>query len=450
MSACVPLVANERVASISAEGHAWLVVPGDSQQQLRIVDPFDGPSIAAVTVELPRASTLHAWSADDAALLTESGLWRLEQFDRIEVSPPMSLSADSAMCGDPSGGGFALDDGVLWQRRADGQWWTWDSDTDAQNAPRALVGHDGACVGVDEVLWLAGSDGALWRIANDTVTRPVRFATLADAAATEGSIGVVDDEFFWSADVDADVEAQMSWQPWRFSGAVPSALSASDGALWMLSDGRVLRFDGEAWTEVTHDAAGAWTGVIAHANGAWLVSDEQVCNLSFAPMLRIDGIVPFQARPQVEHLISVASSDGATIEVFVDDVAVPLDPGEDAGTYDGLVALPSVGWHSVRVHSDATERTLNLKRLPPTEATWAADIEPLAVEHCTGAECHGGTDVNAPMPLDTIEAWRMHAEDIQTRVVESKTMPPPGVVSVDWGDDQIATINLWLQGDQLP
>ncbi|MEM6996271.1 MAG: hypothetical protein AAF721_37535 [Myxococcota bacterium] len=446
---CTAVGPGERLASISAEGHAWLLTEDDEAATVRVVDTFDDGPDATFTIGLREIGAVHAFSADDAALVADGGLWRLHDLDRIEVTAPAPLSGAAAMCGDPTTDGLLLTASDLFQRRDD-QWWSFPLGH-AGALPSAVVGHDSACSGTDETVWMTAQDGTVWRLQGDEFERPVRFDALVGAAATDGMLGVLDDEFLWigSDSPDAGAEASWSWQPWRFPNALPTDLSASDGALWMWSGPDLLRLNAQGFLRVEHAAPTTFTQITAGAGGAWLSGAGELCHLALSPMLRVEGIRPFQRSRLAETEFSVASADDATVLAFIDDEPLPLTADPDGSTFHGVLALPTVGWHRLRVQSDANERSIAVKRLPPEEIGWNADIRPLVLAYCSGDTCHGGQDVDAPRALDTLEAWTDLAPAIDNRVVAAQNMPPPGL-SDTWGDDQIDVIAQWLDGERLP
>ena len=434
---CVAMDGDEVLLSVSPEGHAWLGRLGSEAQVLRVIDPFEDMSDATVELALPEISAAVAWSGTDATLATADGLWRLEHFERIAVDTPTELSPQSAICGDPGRDGLLLEDGVLWERRFDGRWWRWESG----GAAVGFVGHEQACAGVDEVLWMTTADGTLLRLAQGRVDRPVRFTGLRAAAATDGVLAVLDEDFLWTAS-DPD-----QWQPWRFTKAMPTMLSASGGAVWMVAGKRILRFTSEGWAEIEADLDGrAWTAVAAHAHGAWALADGELCNLGLGSAIRVEGLRPFWSAHEAEHEVVVEASDGSEVRAWIGGEPLTLAQDEESGRFEGTIELATVGWHRVKLEAGAARRDLAVRRLPGLEVGWEADVRPLAEVNCSGQGCH---DANA-LKLDSLEAWEDNASKIEQRVLEAMTMPPPGTRDETWGEAQLELVEAWFEGGMLP
>jgi hypothetical protein len=444
---CTPLREGETLASVSPEGHAWLVVGGAESSSIRVLDAFDPEAMGEVVTDVALAdvSELRAWSADDAAVVTSAGLWRLEDLARVELTPPDGFSAPAILCGDPSVEGSMLAGGTLFERRDDG-WWGWDTGATGAAAPSALVTADGECRAIDDILWMTASDGTLWRVDTTTYSKPLQFAALVASASTEGMVAVLEADRLW---IGAE-----TWQPWVFPGAVPTALAAAGGYLWMTSGEQLLRFDGETFVEVERLLDEPALAIGAHAGGVWLVGESQVCHQATAPMIRVAGAHPFLRSGLESHDLWLSASDAsAELSATVDGEALELSLDAETGLHAAhpFFALP--GWHDVRIVATTADgesaRDLWIKRVPDVERSWAADIEPIVAANCTGASCHheGST---TPPDLGSYDAWIALADTIRTRVVEGQTMPPPANRSPEWGDDEIEIISQWLEGDMLP
>lgn len=447
-SMCVPLLAGETLVSVSPEGHAWLSSPSDVPPRLRVVDPFDATAPMSTEVDLGGLLRVQAWTDQDAVVIAEDGLWRLEGFSRIKIDEPASLSEASSMCGDPSRNGSLLVGGSLFERRADGQWWVWDSGVEGQGAPDSIVEYDGDCNGPNDTLWLTAPDGTVWQLAASETHRPVRFSSLLEMVATGGMLGALETDRLWVGGLLDD--STLQWQQWRFPGEVPTQLSASAGALWMLSGSQLLRFDGETWAQVSHDMATVAVRAIAHPNGVWLVGDTEVCNVALGPMIRLEGLRPNYRGPELDYDVRVLSSGGDPVTAAVDGAEEPLSLNGETGWYEGTVRLDSLGWHTLTLTAGSSTRTVPVKRLAETQASWEADIKPLYTDNCTGGDCHGGSGSRAPAALDTFELWREYADKIEARVVSAENMPPPAQQTAEWGPQQIEIVAQWIEGGQLP
>jgi hypothetical protein len=433
----------EVLLSVSPEGHAWLVVPG-APNSVRVLDPFEAAMTETIEdVDVPALLDAQAWSASDAALVAEDGIWRLEEFARVSMTPPTGFELPASLCGDPGTNGVLVSAGMVFERRADQNWWGWDPGVAGDGAPAGVVRFDGECQSADDITWLTARDGTLYRVEPAQFSRPVRFASFAGAAATEGMLAILETDRLW---VGPD-----AWQSWIFPGPVPAEVSASGGRLWMMSGTQLLSFDGATWIEVTHGVSGAVERVAAHAGGAWLVGADAICHQAMGPMLRVEGLRPFSRSAELDHSIRVRASDATmSVAADVDGAAIDLALDPETGWLEGDVRLGEVGWHTIGLSSaDASaHRSILVKRLPETVRSWATDVEPIYQASCAGGLCHGGSS-DAPN-LATVDAWRDKSAAIRTRVVEARTMPPPASAGPDWGDDDVEIIREWLEGGMLP
>ena len=447
-TSCVTLGAGETLWSVSPEGHAWLASAGQDAQMIRVVDPFDPGGELVEEIAIGALQQVNAWSQMDAAIVADDGLWQLDQLARIQLTPPAGVVTPPMMCGDPSVNGFLLTDGLLFERRADDMWWLWDPEVEGDGALGQLVSYEGECVSADNAMWLTSADGTLWQLQQAQVYRPVKFASLVGAAATASTLAILESDRLWLHDAVAD-----AWQPWLFSGAVPAQMSAADGRVWMASGQQLLVYAAgsspeTAWSAVSHDMASAITAVHSHAGGAWLVSDSEACHVATGPMLRIEGVRPYARNIEFVYEIGVSADNGAAVTASVGEDPVDLTLDAMSGLYTGTARLDTTGWHDLIIATDGATRFVPIKRLPEVERSWAEDIEPIYQSQCTGSDCHGSATEEAP-DLDTLEAWQINATQIRTRVVDVRTMPPPGA-RPDFGDEQVEIISQWLEGGMLP
>ncbi|NUO52874.1 MAG: hypothetical protein HOV80_28855 [Polyangiaceae bacterium] len=439
---CSALRPGEKLLSVSPEGHAWLVVEG-SPNSVRVLDPFETSMVEVIEdVEIAGIVAGQAWSARDAAVVTDAGLWRLDDLARIELTPPSGFAAPGALCGDPGQNGLLVSNGKVFERRLDGQWWSWNPGVEGEGAPNAIVRYDGDCQSTANLSWLTSADGTLYRVEPATFSRPVRFEGFVGAAATNDSVAVLETDMLWMGP-DA-------WQSWIFPGPVPTELSASAGLYWMVSGSQLLRFDGETFNEVTHGITGPIERVAAHAGGAWVVGGDKICHQATGPMVRIEGVRPFSRTTEIEIPIRVRASDASDVTATIDGTPITL-VSDDEGWLAGEARLDTVGWHTIDLAAagGGAARSVVVKRLPEVTRSWEADIAPIYQASCTNSDCHraGSSD---PPDLGSYDAWKEHSVAIRTRVLEAKTMPPAANIGPEWGDDDIETIREWLEGGMLP
>lgn len=440
---CSPRRPGEKLLSVSPEGHAWLVIPGDTSS-VRVLDAFGGEMVETIDdVAIGGVAEAQAWSSRDAALVTDAGLWRLEDLARIELTPPSGFTAPASLCGDPGDNGALVSGGLVFERRGL-EWWGWNPGAVGDEAPRAAIRFDGECQGTDDLMWLTAADGTLFRVEAAAYSRPVRFAGFVDAAATQGMLAVLESDKLWIG--------PESWQSWLFPGPVPAKLSASSGAIWMASGAQLLRFDGAQWVEVAHTMSEPIEDVAAHAGGVWIAGATTVCHQATGPAVRVEGVRPFARSIELEYALSVRASDDSTdIVADVDGVPVALVLDAETGYWQGAARLDTIGWHTVNVSDSGglAARSIPVKRIPEVSRSWAADVSPIYQASCSGNDCHREGATDRP-DLGTYEAWKTNADAIRTRVVEARTMPPAANVGPDWGTDDIEIIQEWLEGGMLP
>lgn len=437
---CVPFTADEALWSVSPEGHAWLARSVGALQQLRVLDPFDAQIAHGVELALAPFRQLQAWSPTDAALVTDDGLWRLEELARLEQASPADPTTISSMCGDPGSNGMLLAEGVLYERRG-GSWWHWDAAAGSSAAPRSVIGLDGDCVDTEDVTWLVAADGTIWQLGSTRVDQLQQFEAGAAVAATSGIVAILESSRLSIR--------RGGWQAWGFDGAMPTLTSAAGGALWLAAGEQLLRTDGDEFFEVSHPLAEPITTVMAHAGGAWIVGENNICHVSTAPMLRVVGLRPHFRGAQSEYDLSLSASDGADVlSASVDGEAIALHLDDDTGELVGRLRLDRIGWNALSVESAGTVRTVPVKRLPAVVRSWDEDIAPVYEQHCTGSDCHGSS-ADAP-DLSSYAAWVSRADEVRVRVVEAATMPPAFAQGPDWGETHVLSIAEWLEGGMLP
>lgn len=443
---CIPLDTDESLASVSPQGHAWLTRAQGAELGIRVVDAQEGlvDVLAEETLEVGVLRSLQAWDGENAAALTSEGLWALEAFARVQVTPPASLDADASMCGDLSRDGLLLTDGVLFERRADDNWWQWDSNVQGERQPREIVRYGGDCLGVEDTVWLTAGDGTLWQLSDTDVARPARFPELIDTAATRGMVALLESETLWVGHLE---DEEVLWEAWSFPGGTPANVSAAQGAVWMVAGDDLLRYDGSDWQQIRHDASGPFDRVLAHPGGAWLAGETELCSVVVEDSFVVEGVRPYLRGIESEHAFRVwSSADPVAASVAGQDV--PLSLAED-GAHEGRVVLDALGWHELVLTAGEASRTVPIKRVPDTVRSWATDIEPLYTASCTGSACHGGDEPTSPRALSSYDIWRDSAAVIRTRVLEAQTMPPPGQGD-GWDADSVEVVAQWIEGGMLP
>lgn len=448
---CRDLIAGEQLVSVSPEGHAWLASSGEANgTTLRVLDAFDLAAEQSDALELSSPSQMQAWSARDGAALADDGLWLLEDLARVQLTAPDGFAAPARFCGDPGTNGFLVSSGQLFERRDDAQWWAWNPGAVGEAMPTDLLRIEGECQDASNVTWMTSPDGTLWRVEPTQYSQPLRFTAMKAAAATGATLAIIDGEELWVGATGASVE----WQPFTFEGDAPTVLGAAGAHVWLGAGPQLLRTDGETVVEVSHLLAAPIEQILAHAGGVWIVGGGQICHQATSPMARVQGIRPFARSKEHIYPFSVVASDAAmSVSASLDGEPIDLTVDGETGRYEGEARLEHVGWHDLVLDVSGGgavgTRSIMLKRLPEQQRSWAEDIAPLYDASCTGGTCHQAGS-QSPPDISTYEAWVELAAVIQSRVVDAKTMPPPGSEPADWGEDDIATIAQWLQGGMLP
>ncbi len=443
-STCTSLQAGERLVSVSPEGHAWLVREG-SPSHVRVLDAFgDELAIEERDLEVGDIADAQAFSGSDAALVGSS-LFRLTDFARIELGAPEGFQSPATLCGDPSDDGVLLSAGSVFEAHADA-WMVWSPGGEAETVPTRAVRHEGACRGTKDSLWLTSEDGTLYRVDGAQFATPIRFDGLVDAAATDEALAVLDGGGLWIQSGDD------TWSAWVFDGGTPETLTAVGSTLYLGAGSKLLRYDGAAWEEIETDLGQPIRAVAAHANGVFVIGDDTICHQSFGAGIRVGGVTPFSQSKDLERTFTVEASDGSEdVSATVDGETIDLGTDEETGLPFATARLEAIGWHTIELTSatSGARRTLHLKRAPETERRFEADIAPIYQANCATAGCHT-KDSTDPPDLSTYASWTANADLIRTRVVEGKTMPPAANVGPDWGEDDIKTIQEWLEGGMLP
>lgn len=446
-SVCTELLGGERLLSVSPEGHAWLGREGDEGVLVRVLDAFGGVMTeTATSLDLGEVVEARAWSASDAALISDKALFRIEDFSRVQVSTPEGFLAPASLCGDPTAGGVLVSNGTVYEQRANA-WWSWKPSADAADLPSSIVQYDGQCHGSDDIMWLTSESGALYRVTAADYTQPVQFPDLVSVAATEGLVAALVSNRLWTS--TSSGQGEQAWQAWTFTGPMPTSIVASGGVLWTVSGPELLRFDGVEWRSVAHEMKEPMAVLAAHESGIWTLGESTVCHATLGETVRIEGLTPYTRSTELDYQLSVIASDGLAPSGSVDDKPFELERDEETAAYIGKARLDTLGWHLVVLETSSARRELWVKRLPEVERTWEADIKPIFEQSCASSTCHHAGSEDPP-DLASYEAWTSFAADIRTRVVQGKSMPPPANVGPEWGDDQIVTIQEWLEGGMLP
>lgn len=449
---CVNAPHERDVQSISPSGEAWLV---DSRAEQLIVL---GPN-AKVQMEFTFATEglgrLHAWNDVYASFIASGRLWRTDPNTRPQLAAwPPGLPQPTDFCGDPStdGDGVVIAGNAIY-RREQGFWWRWTLPSGENFGPLSSIARGaGACVDSEGAAWLLDESRTLWRVhAEDT--RPVEGFDDVAGATFVPAIGVVG----WRRDTLL-VRNLGESSSLRFPDGDPIVgVSGSESTLWVLTPGRLWRYDGADWLEAVPatgapaenltsarllgaDATGVWIGTATEA-------EQRICRLTPRPNLDLHGLRP------LERL----SAPVVSLEVFGDalekleDLTLVLD-AKEVHRHDGsapwlveALDLGPDGWHVLELVSGGrTLRRLEIELRQPKLATWQEDIDPLAAQHCALAGCHDvHAEGNRPSLAD-YQDWVDNADAIRLRVAASD-MPPPAARLETWTPEAATTILSWIE-----
>jgi hypothetical protein len=450
---CVSAAAGQALVGVSPDGFAWLAetMPGDGATRFAVVDPWsEAVTAAPVDLALGTMVSIQPRSADDAIVVAADALWHVDAWSRVSLVPPEGWAGSASACGNPRDNGFVLTGGTLYEHRPDA-WWGLTPEAHEGGSPDRIIAFDGECTGPADETWMSAPDGTIWRVSIEGEVRGLRFAELTAAAATGSTLAVLADGELWLGPEE--------WTRWDFEAGQPGTIAASGDQVFIAVGDRVLRAVGDEFTELSAPDAlggGEIEALLAHPGGLWIRRAGELCHAAIGPQLRIADVHPYQRTPERELSFSVASSDAdAAVDATLDGEPLTLTPGAIAGELTGVLSLGGLGWHRLELQaagtdSTATPRTLWLRHDVPAEVSFAADVAPIAAEHCSGGSCHSAmTDAGVPV-LETLEAWAQHVEKIEERVVELDNMPPIGVRAESWGSDEVEMIAKWIEGGMLP
>jgi hypothetical protein len=437
-SYCVALNEGESLAGVSPEGHAWLLRENAGAQILRVADPFDESLSDEKALQIGTVRQLHPWSATDAAVLAEDGLWQLKDLSRVSIQLPAAAADMDSFCGNFATSGLLVGKGTLYELR-DGSWWTFDGLAQASYAPAQLIDVDGNCVANDNYTSVLAKDGSLLQLGPSTYFPSAIFSSEAAVAATNGLVAVLDQQELHIG--------PNAWQRWIFEGEAPSRIAATGGTLWLRGKEQLLRYDGQDFVSVVKLPPTAGQDMKAHAGGVWLSSANEACHVATAPMIRIGGVSPHQQSIEESYSLTLRSSDPQQVlKATIDGEELSLS--DASGSWAAELNLASVGWHELVIEGSDSTRRVALKRLPTVLRSWQSDIQPIYENTCAGGPCHGPASTAAPS-LETYDDWVALAATINNRVVLAGTMPPASAQPPDWGDQKLV-IAEWLEGGMLP
>ncbi|MBK6685894.1 MAG: hypothetical protein IPG45_15585 [Deltaproteobacteria bacterium] len=437
---CSPLASGERVAAVSAEGHLWLATSSVGTD-LRVLDGWSGRTVARYLLPNAALSRLNALGATTAMALADGQLLRLLDGERIEVSPPAALEPDADLCGDLADRGFVWSGGQLYQR-LDDAWWRWTGLGPIGPGAR-LLDRDGECEGVGDGLWWASQGLAFWLLTPGRLSNPALLPN-GEVAALRGeqALALRGGQLFLSPE---------PWKEVRFAHGAATQLATAGDYAFLEVGGKLLRFDGAEWLELTGPELTQLDALHPHAaGGLWTVEGNSVCHHSPTPMIQIRGLRRGEQRLDPQVVIEAQAQGATTLEVEVDGTSRTWSGTR--GPWQHLSLELSVGWHQVRIRTTdrRAQRTVEVKILPTVTRSFEADVRPIYQTHCANQACHVSGSTGGAPDLTRYEDWLGRAARIEARVVRAQDMPPSASRRPDWGSEEIEVINEWLNGGLLP
>ncbi len=426
--------------SVAPEGALWL---REDDRTWRVVDPFGNDDVQILP---PGVGALQAWSEDRAFVIEQGALLDVQG----EWPQPLAwpgLADPTRMCGDPStdANGFVIADGLL--HRDGGQWWEWTDPADEHWADIAWMARNaGTCIGPDGELWLAEGSGEAWRITGDFAARAEALDGAMRAVLVEG-IGA-------AAILDGDLVAGDigDFSTIHFAAGPASALSSGGEALWVVAGGILYRWlDGE-FTAAMLEGDPVQAGYLQaeSAGGVWTVTPEQACHLRPNPPVRVEGVHNLQRLVDETVDVAVQLYPGTSLaSAKLDGEPLTMD-ADGPGRWVADTQTVEEGWHTLELFSSgsggAHARRVSFEQRRVGDLTWTGNVEPVFMEHCSGAACHGPDLGDTTRPdLSTWESWIDREDSILDRVVNKGDMPPAAVRKETWGLDQQLMVSEWFE-----
>ncbi|MEO1172973.1 MAG: hypothetical protein AAFX94_13130, partial [Myxococcota bacterium] len=415
--ACNALLEGERVLSLSPEGDLWLERTEGSTVTFRVLGPNGDESTRAEEFGSPSAA--RALSGSRLDVVADSELWQLGDGDRTLLSLPVTSDATAQFCGDLTDRGLFLAGAELLESR-DSNWWRSDL-SDSAGADLRLLDLGGQCSGTDNFTWLAGADGAVWRLSSSRVGLVREFDDLASIAIHDDGVAVFSADSFWRL-----IDEQWLRSPVE-GFTVPSLLAGAGTDLWFHSDGQLVRLNADDSAE-TLAWANAPDALLAYDGGLWIEGDGEVCHVNGRHQIRLQDISPFDQVVDEALSFELLAAEDAEVSATIEGEAVDANYDAD-GVWTVSGTLPHIGWNTVAVSVGAEQRTLSVKLIPANVVSYEEDIEPVFQAHC--AQCHvdGGESVDLSTyddkarTGDTIIEWLTAPLD-QTKGVEASAILP--------------------------
>lgn len=450
VSFCTTLAVNETFASVSPEGHAWLLTPTAQGPRFRVLDPYRDGAPALYELDMPEVQQTRAWSGARATFVADNTIWRLpDPNSRIRLSaPPVTVGPDLSWCGELDVNGVLVADGQWVEQQVD-TWYVWQP-TAGDDPLTGLITRDGQCTDPAGNTWGLSDDGRLWRVAAESATFFEGFQGWTSASASADDLGlIISQERLWIGQPDA-------WTGYELEGdeAMTEVVGGGE-ALWVAAGTQALRYTDGRFSRVSSDLAEPIERIHPHAHGAWFVSGKEACHYAEdAPAIRVTGIRPHQVigdEPYdfVAEVVVPGGTDDPSafaLSATVDGTPVETTPDGDGrirvtGTLAGGSATFGLEARSV---GQSAVRELSISKLRlPGQRSWAVDIEPIFLDHCAG--CHVTNGVASPM--ETYEIWVERAEAVEARVLRTGDMPPQ---DPNFGDAERTIIEEWLNGGLAP
>ena len=456
-ASCQALAESESLVGVSPEGEAW--VEGD--QGMRQVSP-NGAS-TPIDARFTHSDELVGWDASSAFVVGDNSLWNTTFTGSEPLSLPPELGKPRFVCGDPRnvGGSFLVTTRGLFERR-DGTWLRWE--LPAELIESMEIQHlQGACSGEEPVMYLKAQQ-SLWEIRYGDLGSFREVADVTDMTGTGPDVRI---GFVALRDGELIRFDGSGWVPIPFDEGRVTLMSVADGVLWASVGAELYRRDRfEQWDRLeTNMPPSIITGLEGYAaGGAWVVNSGQLCHVTHAETLRVNGVRPYQRLAEGSTIALSVSGDpamGADLTAQLDGRGLAVRGSAGSWTVSGMTGL-GAGWHTLQLDVGSAEgvvrRTVKFlvegdevgdSPSPPPDPTvsWERDIRPIYEASC--AVCHG--ENGNQTFLGSYEAFSALGQ-LALDLVSRGEMPPASAVGVaePVSAAQVGLLETWVQEGMEP
>lgn len=443
-SVCTDLRPGESALSTSPEGHLWLAGTATvGGLPIRVLDGWGQASEQSWLTRFTRIDHLRAESATVASVIADTGLWSLRSGRRVSVDAPFMPGPGWTSCGSLGDRAFVLGGGRLFERSGS-TWIEWTGLETLLGPEASLMGRDGACRTAGDTLYLRSGDLEVWALTESLATQTADLMGGQAVALREAQLLVLQN--------GALVHDPATGGRWELDTGAIDHLSAAGSYAWLRAGGELVRFDGSTFLSAGTLGPSAELRPFA-SGGVWALEDGRACAIMPSSMIRVTGITPGTTTTSTIVPVRARAFDATeTVSLSLGGTEVSPIASEDG--WLRFAPTVSAGWNTLRfTGQNGAIRALELRRtgtLPPPQPSWATDIQPIYVAHCSASACHVVDSPSRAPNLDTFASWVALSAAIQNRVLESGDMPPTASRDPSWGQDTVRTIAEWIAGGMRP